>query len=131
MIETKMLAELKQLFPYIMFEGIETSTTLGFPDILYGFENTMGMIELKELNRIPIRKFKTPWRPGQLAWYTRFRKKNMSPYVLVLTLMNSWYFITDIKENYTMDEIQQYYISITDELKYNKDIILDVLFSIS
>jgi len=123
-----MLAKLKQLFPYLMLEGIETSTTFGFPDVLYGYECSMGVAELKELNRIPMRKFTVPWRPGQLAWYTRFRKKNMSPYVLILTLMDSWYFITDIKESYTMAEIQKCYMGVTNELKYSKDTILNVLF---
>lgn len=130
MIETKMSDKLKTLFPYIMFQNIETSTTLGFPDILYGHENLMGMIELKEIARMPVKKFTVPWRPGQLAWYTKYRLKYniKNPYVLILTLRDSWYFITSIKETYSMVEANKYYVGETRDLSQEKDVILHILF---
>ena len=130
MIEKKMLLKLKQLFPYIMFQSIETSTTLGFPDVIYGHADTIGFIELKELNRIPVRKFTVPWRPGQLAWYTDYKSKykNKSPYLLIITLKDSWYFISSIKESYSMMEANVYYIGETKDLNYTKDRIIHVLF---
>ena len=128
MIETKMLAKLKQLLPEIQIEGIETSTTIGFPDMIYGHEYITGFAELKELDRVPVRKFTVPWRAGQLAWYKRFRKKNKSPYMLILTIKDSWYLIPDIKETYTVVEAYRYYIGETKDLIYVRDRILHVLF---
>ena len=125
-----MLTHLKKLFPYIMFQDIETSTTLGFPDVIYGHEDLIGFIELKEINRMPVRKFTVPWRPGQLAFYTNYRLKykNKSPYLLVLTLRDSWYFISNIKETYSMIEANKFYIGETSNLSSVKDEILNVLF---
>jgi hypothetical protein len=128
MIETKMLAKLKKIMPEIMIEGIETSTTRGFPDLIYGYDDILGFAELKKIDRVPVRKFTVPWRPGQLAWYTRLRKKSKSPYVLILTIRDSWYFITNIKESYTMGEVNRFYIGRTSDLVQVKDSILHVLF---
>ncbi len=128
MIEKKMLKKLKQILPYVMFEGIETSTTLGFPDVLYGYGSIMGVMELKEINRTPVNKFTVPWRPGQLAWHRRFVKKNSSPYMLVLTLKDSWYFIPNIKESYSTMEANVYYVGETSDLVHVRDRILHVLF---
>jgi len=132
LIEKKMLAKLKKLFPYILFQDIETSTTLGFPDVVYGYKNVIGFMELKEINRMPVRKFTVPWRPGQLAWWTNYRLKykNKSPYLLVLTLKDSWYFISTIKETYTMVEANIFYIGETNDLVCTKDKILHVLFPV-
>ena len=113
-----MLAKLKMIFPYIMFQGIETSTIFGFPDVIYGFDIMMGLIELKKLDRVPVRKFKMPWRPGQLAWYHNYAYKyhNKRPYIVVLTILDDWYFIHNIKQYYTMDEIKNNFVGCTKDL---------------
>ncbi len=118
------------LFPYIMFQNIETVTGLGVPDVIYGHDDTQGWAEHKKLDRRPVRKFTMPWRPGQLSWWHNYRKKykNKSPYIVVLTIQDSWYFITDIKEVYTMMEIVKFYVGETKDLYKVKDIILSVLF---
>jgi len=130
LIESKMSAKLKQLFPYIMFQNIETSTGVGVPDIIYSHADTQGWIELKELSRRPVNMFTVPWRPGQLAWYTNYTRKykSASPYLLVLTIQDSWYFITDIKEKYSMVEVVRFYVGDTKDLAHTKDTILHVLF---
>ena len=123
-----MLAKLKQLFPWMYIQGIETSTVLGFPDMLYGHDVITGFAELKSIDdRVPVRKFTVPWEAGQLAYYTRFRKKNKSPYLLILTIKDSWYFITNIKEKYTMVEANTYYIGETSNLVDVKDRILSYM----
>lgn len=129
MIETKMLSKLKRLLPFVMFEGIETSTTNGFPDVIYGFEDMLGFIELKKLDRVPVKKFTMPWRAGQLAWYKRFSKKCHSPYLVILTIEDSWYFITIIKETYTMAEVNQFYVGETTDLSKMSDLILMYMFT--
>lgn len=128
MIEKKMLAKLKQVMPFVMFESIETSTTLGFPDVLYGLGETLGLAELKELNRIPVHKFTVPWRPGQLAWHAKYAKKNESPYRLILTMQDSWYIIPIIKQSYLMVEVQSYYVGQTRDLKNVVDTLLHMLY---
>lgn len=124
-----MLAKLKQLFPWMYIQGIETSTVLGFPDMLYGHDVITGFAELKSIDdRVPVRKFTVPWEAGQLAYYTRFRKKNKSPYLLILTIKDSWYITPNLKETYTMVEMNTYYIGETKDLAHCKDTILHVLF---
>ena len=127
MLETKMKAKIRKLLPHIMFQSIETSTTIGFPDVLYGLGETMGVAEVKEIDRIPVNKFKVSWRIGQLAWHHRFVAKNESPYRLILTLKDSWYIIPIIQESYLMMEVSKYYIGGTKDLINVKDRILHLL----
>lgn len=123
MLESKMSAKLKALFPYIMFQNIETSTGLGVPDIAYGHKNVNGWIELKELATQPKRVVSIPWRPGQLAWYSDYRNKYMctNPYFLILTIGEDWYFIPDIKEIYTIADLFKWYVGETKSLSTIKD----------
>lgn len=105
-----MLAKLKKLLPEVMFQDIETLTSLGVPDICYGYKDVMGWIELKEVNRDVKKRLTIPWRPGQLAWYKRYKQKVNMPYLLVLTIKNQWYIIDNIKEKYTIDELNKFKI---------------------
>jgi len=114
-----------------MFESIETSTTLGFPDIVYGHGDVLGVAELKEISRKPLNRFTVPWRPGQLAWYKNYRKKYSisTPYLLILTIVEDWFIIDDIKETYNMHDITHFYLGKNKDLMKNRIHLYNYLFS--
>lgn len=122
MLETNMLKKMKQFMSTVMFQGIESTTGLGIPDTFYGEGEIDGWIELKELSRIPQNRFKMPWRPGQLAWFHDLRRKYRctTPYFIILTLCDRWYIldskIIEMKDHYTMEEIDFCYLCTTKEL---------------
>jgi hypothetical protein len=134
MLELKMLKRMKEIMPTIMFQGIESSTGLGIPDVFYTRGEISGWIELKELGRIPRHYFKMPWRPGQLAWYHDLRNKYKShaPYFIVLTLVDHWYILDSkmikMKEQYTMEEIESFFLCKNRELKNYRNLFKTSLY---
>ena len=55
---------------------IETHGTLnGMPDIFVQGHGIDTFIELKNMNKVSVndKRFKVPWRPGQVAWATVYR----------------------------------------------------------
>ncbi len=116
-----MYARLCKLLPRVFFQRIETSTGLGVPDLSYTYGDVQGWIELKEVNRDVKNIVTIPWRKGQLAWYHRYRMYSECPYVLVLTIQDSWYFITMIQEKYRMGYLDNLCCGTTKELKSNLD----------
>jgi hypothetical protein len=68
-----------------------------------------------------------PWRPGQLAWYHDLRNKYNShvPYFIVLTLVDHWYILDSkvikMKEQYTMEEIESFFLCKNKELRQHRN----------
>ena len=116
MKEVDMYKKLNMVLPGIFMQRIESVTGLGIPDVAYAVEDVAGWIELKTLTRKPKNIVSIPWRPGQLAWYHKYRHKSTAPYFLILAILDDWYCITAIKEKYIMDELQEYYIGNTKSL---------------
>jgi hypothetical protein len=121
MIETKMYKILRDTFPKIFFQRIETTTGLGVPDVFFAGGYVSGWMELKQLKSWPAKPMtnvKIPWRPGQLAWASRYMSKTTSPYYLVLTIGHEWFFMkrnciaseyrqADLKINYYVEDLKE------------------------
>ena len=121
-----MLNKMKEVFPYILFQSIESVTGLGIPDTWFTRGMTGGWAELKRIDRVPKDKIKMPWRPGQLAWYRRLRNKynSTTPYFIIFTIKDMWYILDSekivMKEYYSMRELSSCYVCETSELSQNK-----------
>jgi hypothetical protein len=114
-----MLDKIKGLLPYVFFQGIENMIDVATPDVFFTFAEAIGWFEIKQLDRVPKYKFKMPWRSGQMEWYLNYKHQYQSigDYFILLTLKDSWYIIRDIKEIYTMKEIEGCYMCQTKDMK--------------
>lgn len=109
-----MHAHLKVACPHLFIQRIENLVDNGTPDSWISYGQGSLWAELKQLKRVPVTKFKMPWRPGQLAWYKRMRRKSDADYFVILTIDKQWYLLNskliEMKEFYTMEEIKPFFI---------------------
>lgn len=119
-----MHSSFKKACPHIFVQRVENLIDTGTPDSWMACGKSGWWAELKQLSRKPVTKFKMPWRPGQLAWYKRMRKKSKVPYFVFLTLDKSWYLLNsaliEMKEHYTMKEIEPFFICEDAQLKLHQ-----------
>jgi len=129
MKETKMYDILLDLIPWLFIQRIENTLDLGTPDAVYGLNYVTGLLEAKQLSRIPVHKFKVPFRPGQYAWYKRYAERKTGPYTLLLTIVDDWYIVpkSAVQEYYTMEEINHFHYGKTKELVNNRTSVIIAL----
>lgn len=92
---------------------------IGVPDLFFHVRGTKqsGWIELKELvfNKT-LGLWRTPFRPGQLPWITRFRKIGGVVMMVATTPDDSWFMMVgqEIKLEYECDELNEYNVGKLD-----------------
>lgn len=101
----------KVLFRYLKgaplkIRRIESGDTeLGIPDLHVRTEVKDIWIELKQLSSLPIKgNIKIPWRPGQRKWIMDHQELGGTSFLL-LTIGTSWFMYSNIKEEYTREEL--------------------------
>ena len=129
MLESKMKKTFHKLLSTVFFQDIESTTGLGIPDTFYSIDNVAGWIEAKKIDRRIVSKVTIPWRPGQYAWYLKYRRKSSCPYFVLLTIKDAWYLIhTKIERTYLIGDLNEnYYIGHTENLKTYQQRIIETL----
>ncbi len=101
----------EKLSPKMFLQRIESNTGLGIPDVAFTKDViTSGWIEVKVVNKFPKREvLKVPFRPGQFAWKTNYRKYSSRIY-LFLYVENSFFIFKGdcILQIYSQDNIHMF-----------------------
>jgi len=121
--------KLEEWLPSFFHQKIENLEGLGTPDRMFGYKNRLGVMELKRVDTYRRGDLRVPWRTGQMAWYKRYVRHNAGPYYLVLTVGDSWFFmdINNIKEVYTREDLEAFFLGTTEELNSKQSLVRFIL----
>ena len=113
----------------ILLQPIESPATgTGILDIFYRTNNADGWIELKVIDKCPVRKgiVKIPWRPGQMNWITRYLKLNGNVFLFLHIEKALWVFKDfHIQKEYSQSEI----VKLSSYRDYWKEIDWDHIYN--
>lgn len=94
----------------VNIDNIESGGTgAGKPDMYFRTEVHDLWIELKELKRWPKNPqitLKPDWRPGQISWISKHKRRG-GKVLLMVTYHNQWFLLKEIKKEYSQKEIFQ------------------------
>jgi len=113
MLETEMKNGLKKLLQFqpIQIVDIETGgTEVGVADLAIRTDKLDIWMESKEIKRWPVRedtKIIPAYRPGQYRFLRDYQRLN-GVSVLSMTYKDMWFMVTNIKKEYTKDELAYY-----------------------